>query len=706
MQEVLPTQTELPLERSKPSLSIGPAPSTEAAPSIGDIIAAGQYTRVGELPKLVSEVGGEFFRCHPDLIDSLIGAGYYRMASSLIENGIAATKRDSDQQFRLKVERSLVTLLLGGDIQKYATEGRNLIRKAPNITSQAYAFEVIGRGTAFGVASNCLNLTEMAEAKKLLEAACHIWEQFGNLRAHVRSLLRLGSFYFESGELRPTALLYKEAAEKAVKVNNIDLQIETAYRVSEIDALTSRIKFDALLAVAEPLISKAVANSRFSTTVFLLHSLGRAAQTLSIDSIPFFQRAREVAKAAGNLSGEFQATQAIAATLLGRGDMTSSLSLFHRTLELANQMELPLAQSTSHLALLQIAVHQSRLHDANNLTIELEELTKRCPLVQSAVGIGLVAILSQLKQKERAATACQQLIKQLKHTGSMKMLGQALFFQGHLASETGKWKVAMKLWKEAITVHERNKDLDGQVTTLRALSQGVLLEKSHGKIPAEIAPTLTKKSLSYLNKAEKLILEQAPQNSAMMGSLLVMKSHLELLLKEPMRSLKFLSQARLAYQEVDDQREIAFIDGLSGLVLLDLAKGGKVQLYPESIAALQRALEYFHTQEMHDFAWKMGLYLSWTYFYWGKSAVDDTTRVERWRHANELLHETGRIIEGLHEERRELQQDLFEMFGFHTDESQVFEFAIQLNRDFRKDEEAVEEWVERRNALFSAVHEQ
>lgn len=734
---------------------LGPSASSSSWLSPAEtitILESGDYSSVTALLDLPTAEVSTLLTDYPFLVSTLALGGYYREANILLEkvNTLFASQEpalhpsdplaplstaephypNDHLLFRIGCDQALLTTMLTGDLKGSVRRLRAAVTRANDPFSRAFAQELLGRVLACGCATGFYPKSVMREMRAVCEESIHLWQRAGEPRRAIRALLRLADLYHQSGDLLAAKLVAVEAGRQiAVGDNRVKgpegFTIEITYRLLEAERHRYTKEHGAkgledFFHEAESLVAQATAEGAHLTALTILQSLSRIAPSAGKDPAPLLIEITERAKRVRNRSAAFQASQSLGTLHFSRGELVAARSHFEQALRFGDRAMMPLMQATATLGLLQLTVHQGRFDEAAKLATTIEKLSQEFPITRTALGISAASILAQMGFIDRARQSCVKLLTAVRTQENYHLIGQVLFFLGHLNSLENNWYAAMADWRAARKAHRQAEDIDGHVMTLRALAQGALLEQPHHPRPerpgqlteASLAPKTShglpgtspsrqRRAIRYLSAAEALLAlpstsSQRTERLIQLGGISLAKAQLLIKIGDQKAALRTLGDARRAYQDAASGKDVALIDSLTGLVLLELARLGNPLLFAEAVGSLGRAAEFLECQQIVHFLWRVRYHQARALFFWGGAESSPQTKLSRWQQADYVMHQAADVLERLKTHGSAAPASALDIIGSGVDESTVFDFGIELNERYLKSSEGAQRWVGRR----------
>jgi tetratricopeptide (TPR) repeat protein len=704
-------------------------------------IDQGDFSMVSAVSKLSLEEGRGLLEQFPFVVSSLVGGGYYKEANifladqsigfGLPSESVTESGESSDLLVRLdpislraQCEREFLSTMMTGDVSGSLQRLKKLRLAAEDPLSRAFAQELLARALLCGYATGFLAKGMAHEMRIASEESVELWRLAGDPAREVKALIRLAEHYQRQGELFVADLVFGEAFRRLEgAIDTLPhfraLHIELSYRLCEAQVLRRGSDRNAA-AIGRffddvgALLADALLGDLSLAATFILESLSRVASSLGRDATPFFLELAKLAERTHNRTSSFQAHQGLGTLYFSRGELRRAQSEFEQARSIGSISGMPIMHSTAILGLLQVAVHQGRFDDAVSLATDVEHLSHEFPITRTALGLSVASILAQIGLFDKARESCANLLEAVRAQEDMRLMGQILFFRGHLNSVERNWSAAMRDWRAAKKAQERVHDVAAQVTTLRALSQGALMEQTDsrsrnsanaktteaGEQGEGRSVTAEQRALNFLSEAEALLISRAAstqpvEHNLQLGGVCLAKAQILVRAGDQTSALKMLGQARKAYVEAESGCDVAISDSLNGLVLLELAAKGHPMLFPEAVSSFERAASFFERHQIAQLLWKVRFYQSRSYFQWGGAESLHKAKIARWKQADFTLHQAADLLDRLKGFEQPQIATALDSAGTSIDPKAVYEFGIELNAQYLRDEEGVERWKSR-----------
>jgi tetratricopeptide (TPR) repeat protein len=704
-------------------------------------IEQGDFSLVGAVSNLSLEEGRRLLEEFPFVISSLVGGGYYKEANAFLGDqsiGFALPSESGSQSvnssdplvrldpilLRAQCEKEFISTTMTADFSGSLQRLKKLRLAAEDPLSSAFAQELLSRALLCGYATGFLGQRMAHDIRIASEDSAELWRQVGDPAREVKAIIRLAEYYQRQEELFVAELLLGEAfrrSEAAIDTlpNSRALYIELSYRLCEAKVLrrgsdrnpaTIERFFDQVGA----LLADALQGELLRAATFILESLSRVASSLGRDGTPFFLELGKLAEKTHNRKSSFQAHQGLGTLYFSRGELRRAQVEFEKARSIGRISEMPIMHSTAILGLLQVAAHQGRFDDAVSLAADVEHLSNEFPITRTALGLSVASILAQLGLFDKARESCANLLATVRPLEDVRLMGQILFFRGHLHSVERNWSAAMRDWRAAKKAQERVHDVASQVTTLRALSQGALMEQNDSRRENSANAKTTEASeqgkgrsvtaeqsaLNFLSEAEALLMSRATsyqslENNLQLGGVCLAKAQILVRTGDQTAALKMLGQARKAYVEAESGFDIAISDSLNGLVLLELAAKGHPLLFPEAVSSFERAVNFFERHQFVHLSAKVRFYQSRSYFQWGGAESLHKAKIARWKQADFTLHQAADLLDRLKGFEQPQIATALDSAGTSIDAKAVCDFGIEINAKYLRDEEGVKRWKSR-----------
>ena len=701
-------------------------------------IDRGDFSLVGSMSNLSLAEGRGLLEQFPFVVSSLVGGGYYKEANTFLadqSHGFGLPGESINQSgeawdslvrldpisLRAQCEREFLSTMMTGDVSGSLQRIKKLRLAAEDTLSRAFAQELWARALLCGYATGFLSKGMAHEMRTASEESVELWRQSGDSAREVKALIRLAEHYQRQGELFVSELVIGEAVRRLEGAINTTphsrgLHLELSYRLCEAQVLRrgnerNTAAIGRFFDEAGGLLADALHGELSLAATFILESLSRVAGSLGRDSTPFFVELAKLAERTHNRSSSFQAHQGLGTLYFSRGELRRAQAEFEQARTIGSTSGMPIMHSTAMLGLLQVAVHQGRFEEAVSLATNVEHLSHEFPITRTALGLSVAGILAQIGLFDKARESCANLLAAVRAQEDMRLMGQILFFRGHIHSVERHWSAAMRDWRAAKKAQERVHDVAAQVTTLRALSQGALMEQMDSQL-GDSADTRTTESgekgtvtaeqraLNFLSEAEGLLTSRAAstqpaEHNLQLGGVCLAKAQILLRAGDQTAALKMLGEARKAYVAAESGCDVAISDSLNGLVLLELASKGHPMLFPEAVGSFERAAQFFERHQIAQLLWKVRFHQSRGYFQWGGAESFHKAKVARWKQADVVLHQAADLLDRLKGFQQPQVSTALDSVGTSIDAATVCDFGIELNAQYLRDEEGVERWKNR-----------
>lgn len=259
------------------------------------------------------------------------------------------------------------------------------------------------------------------------------------------------------------------------------------------------------------------------------------------------------------------------------------------------------------------------LFQASLISGNRDEAKLRCEALSEALGsevgvgsMGLnVAAAQQITGDINAALAsaeqCEELFDKLDMVSSQS---QAASTVGSCHARLGEWARACTAWSRAIQLDGR-RNAFCQASERRALLVQALVMRDmtqHGSI----SPSTIRKCEATLVRAREALQPFGSSHEALRieARLHVIEAQLNVMLKRNVTALKHSAQARECFDRLGLEYDVALVDALTGLAMIEVGKGGMSEMFEEATLTLQRALQFFASGDVTIVRWKILYYLS------------------------------------------------------------------------------------------------
>lgn len=389
----------------------------------------------------------------------------------------------------------------------------------------------------------------------------------------------------------------------------------------------------------------------------------------------------------------------------GNGDVTKQA-------EQALQVALAAAKKIRYnLGEISVECNLMRFHLLSGQLSEVERIfdglmERKLPAVLVGIcGLQIASLMVAAGYHQKGLNYVNELAAEFNRLKLIAKEAEALFIAGNIESLQLNWKAAVKSWRRSIRLDKKIGVSDSLFDKYQGIAHALLVacgELAPGSLERN---QLIQGASEALNRAVNICSQGSEGGDLLnLAKVLQTQAHAAVISNKPSEALRFLASARPILERLGQRMDLGVGDALSGLVLLELAKGGKVNLFNEALSAFQRAEGFISSAGGGAILWKVHLYSAWTYFFWGVASTDAAKRYQMWEMAEQAL---------LKAEASKNNPSSFNWAGgdmtnalvlslFQGDDEIIYDFGFRLNAEFIKDQRRAEEWRGRNPRLRPA----
>ncbi len=547
-----------------------------------------------------------------DALELLVEAGHFRAARALAE-GVADLVDGSPRQRLFRGYIALCAMMEEGMVFRsvQVLEGihAEIVSGGHSVADRARAALLVARALFVGVSLGVLPEVDLLRARAVLGAELEggEGEEASRHRAQVGIELAKTYLYAPQPEPLQARLLLERLNREALSGGSwtpaarLDLA-RLQYHLEDGLARHARrsISVDELRSLAKdvgPLEGALVELSLVRTGGADEHSL-----KLLRESVALFQEFRFN-------SGVVEGLLILADEEMAQGATGRALALFNRVSEAAREAGNLQALLLSVFGVFHCSLASGDTERALRARKVLEEA------LRSEVGIGAVGFSSvqaaqlcgDYKSALRSAGRCERFFRQ---RGLQAGRAQALHLLGACHASTGAWGMASKAWSEAVSVEDLRRATVSASDKRAALAQALAMAE-HG-VRGFLSDAGRLKAEGLLDQAERDLgpFEGVTLALRAKARALSVRSQLCVMSENAVAAVSCLNKAREIYEKLGAVRDVALTDALSGLALLEAAKGRGGELYEESHTLLHQALSFFDSAQHNVIRWKLKYYLA------------------------------------------------------------------------------------------------
>lgn len=326
-------------------------------------------------------------------------------------------------------------------------------------------------------------------------------------------------------------------------------------------------------------------------------------------------------------------------------------------------------------------------------------------LLVGVCGLQLSSLMTAAGFHEKGLYYIRDLAAEFRRLKFSLRESEALFIAGNIESLQLNWKAAIRSWRRSIRLDKKLGVAQYTFEKYQGIAHALLVASGESAPGSAEKSQFIQAASEALNSAAAICSKGgAGADLLNLAKVLQTQAHAAVLSNKPSDALRFLASARPILERLGQRLDLGVGDALSGLVLLDLAKGGRVNLFSEALSAFQRAEGLISSAGGGAIVWKVNLYIAWTYFFWGVASTDVGQRYQMWEMSEQSLikAEASRNEPSSFKWPSEDMTNALVLSLFQGDDEAIYDFGFRLNSEFIKDQRRAEEWKGRNPRLRPA----
>jgi hypothetical protein len=308
-------------------------------------------------------------------------------------------------------------------------------------------------------------------------------------------------------------------------------------------------------------------------------------------------------------AGAFEALFTLGSNALDRGHNSSAERYLTRALRVAEQGGFQHGSLLARVGLFQASIIAANLDEAKGRSEAIvSSLTSEVAL--GAMGLNAAAaqqITGDVAGGLATAKLCERFFKE---RGILASQSQSAYTVGSCHARMGDWVAAHAAWARAVRLDDEQRAFIQACERRALLVQGLVMSDTSGL--GDIRPATITKCEAILTRAydELKPFGDSIDAKRVRGKLSVVHAQMCVMTKDHVRALRYAAIARECFRELDFEYDVALVDALSGLAMIEVGKGGAHEMFEESVMTLQRALLFFSGAETRRVRWKILYYLA------------------------------------------------------------------------------------------------
>jgi tetratricopeptide (TPR) repeat protein len=209
-----------------------------------------------------------------------------------------------------------------------------------------------------------------------------------------------------------------------------------------------------------------------------------------------------------------------------------------------------------------------------------------------------------------ALTTAERCEKFFKERAILTSQSQAAYTVGSCHARTGNWSGAYTAWSRAVRLDDEQCAFIQASERRALLVQGLVMGDMGSR--GSIRPATIAKCEAILARAYEALkpFGSSPEAQRVLGKLSVVHAQMCVMTKQNVSALRYTAVARESFGALGFDYDVALVDALAGLAMIEVGKGGAHDMFEEAVLTLQRALQFFTSPEHRRVRWKILYYLA------------------------------------------------------------------------------------------------
>jgi len=309
------------------------------------------------------------------------------------------------------------------------------------------------------------------------------------------------------------------------------------------------------------------------------------------------------------LAGAFEALFTLGSNALDRGHNSSAERYLSRALRVAERGGFLHGVLLSRVGLFQ----------ASMIAANMDEAKGRCDaivgslsseLALGAMGLNAAAAQQLTGDINGGLATAERCEKFFKESGFVTSQSQAAYTIGSCRARMGDWAGAYAAWSRSVRLDDEQSAFIQASERRALLVQGLVMSDTMTR--GAIRATTISKCEAILARAYDGLTPFGDSADAkrVRGKLSVVHAQMCVMAKDNVRALRYAAVARESFGALGFDYDVALVDALSGLAMIEVGKGGAHEMFEEAVMTLQRALQFFSGSETRRVRWKILYYLA------------------------------------------------------------------------------------------------
>jgi Tfp pilus assembly protein PilF len=341
------------------------------------------------------------------------------------------------------------------------------------------------------------------------------------------------------------------------------------------------------------------------------------------------ERAADILEALEFLSGAYEALFLVATAALNRGHNVVAERHYQRALKLAQRGSFLNGVLLARVGLFQSAsVADSRDDVRSHCDALVRDLRSELALGSSGLNCAAAQqIVGDWGGALKTAKRCQQFFAR---QGLSGFESQALSIIGTCEAQQGRWRKARAAWTRAVELDEQRHAFIQACERRGLVVQALVMDDMMSL--GQVRDVTAEKAHVLLHKADEGIRGCGDVPEAVQARARIRSIHAQLcvMTKRHVESLRHLSAARVSFESLGMQLDVAMVDAFTGLSLMEVGKAATPDILEEAVMTLQRAQQFFSSPAHPGIRWKLSYYLATAAIHISNAAGEPPTKM-KWR---------------------------------------------------------------------------
>jgi tetratricopeptide (TPR) repeat protein len=309
------------------------------------------------------------------------------------------------------------------------------------------------------------------------------------------------------------------------------------------------------------------------------------------------------------ISGAFEARFILGSHALDRGHNSVAERHLRRAALLADEGGFLHGQLLARVGLFQAAL----IGGQDDLALErCDELSRYIgsEVAVAAVGLNVSAANQIVGRTQEALELARRCEKLFSDKGIANSDSQALHVVGSCHARQGSWGEALAAWERAVEIDVSRSAFIPACERCASIVQALVMRDVTAE--GEVASSTATRCQEKLDASYQMLRRfgHASDAKRIEARLRTVNAQLCVMTRNSVTALRHTSVARDLFETLAMEYEMALVDALAGLAMIEVGKAGGVEMVEEAVLTLQRPLQFFVGSEYCHIRWKILYYLA------------------------------------------------------------------------------------------------